>query len=303
MHLDSRDLRYFEVIAVLGHVRAAAGQLNLSQPAVSKCIARLEQNIGARLFEREGRGIRLTPVGEALLQQARRLNVINANALRDIQDFASGDAGTLRLGCGPVMSELFLPTVCALLTRHMPGVKVTILVGMNYTLREKLQQGDIDAILGLVTPDDALFTTYPLLEDTVVVAASSRHPLFKKPDVSPEDVAQAHWVLPVREVASRLWLDAQFRHHKLPPPQAQIEVNATPLLLPMIAHSDMLCFISRHMLARQVQEPQLKELPIAALTMPRALGLTVVKDWRTPTVQRFTDLLHSTRLDAPLVTV
>ncbi|WP_086553597.1 LysR family transcriptional regulator [Acetobacter sp. DmW_043] len=90
MHLDSRDLRYFEVIAGLGHVRAAAEQLNLSQPAVSKCIARLEQNIGARLFEREGRGIRLTPVGEALLQQARRLNVINANALRDIAGLCLG---------------------------------------------------------------------------------------------------------------------------------------------------------------------------------------------------------------------
>ncbi|GBQ92517.1 LysR family transcriptional regulator [Acetobacter nitrogenifigens DSM 23921 = NBRC 105050] len=293
MNVDSRDLRYFEVIAELGHLRLAAEQLHLSQPALSKCVRRLESAIGARLFEREGRGIRLTAVGDALLQQARRLNLMTTNALREIQEFAAGGAGVLRIGCGPVMSELMLPAVCEILTRNMPNVKVTITVGMNYILRDELRHGNIDAILGLVTDADEEFSSHPLLTDTVVIAATQTHRLFRRKNVSIADLADEQWVLPVQQVASRVWLDERFKTYGLPPPKARMEVNATPLLLPMIAHSGLVCFVSRHILGRQLQAPYLKELPIETLTMQRKLGLTTGGTALPPAVLRFVSLMES----------
>jgi DNA-binding transcriptional LysR family regulator len=68
--MDFRDLKYFAVIAEEGHVGRAAERLYKTQPALTKCIDRLEEQLGAPLFERVGRGIRLTPVGEALLPRA-----------------------------------------------------------------------------------------------------------------------------------------------------------------------------------------------------------------------------------------
>ena len=65
--MDLRDLAYFETIAELGHIGRAADRLGRSQPALTKSIQRLEQSLGASLFQRDGRRIRLTPAGELML--------------------------------------------------------------------------------------------------------------------------------------------------------------------------------------------------------------------------------------------
>ena len=294
MKIDSRDLRYFEAIAELGHLRKASEQLHLSQPALSKCIKRLETSVGAPLFSRVGRGIQLTAVGEVLLKQARRLNLMTLSALREVQEFASGDSGLVRLGCGPVIAESLMPGFCAQLRRDLPGIRLTITMGMNYRLREGLRQGQLDVILGLVPEHDDEFEMHPLMDDTVVVAACPGHPLFARSKVDIEDLLDYGWVLPIAEVASRVWLDRQFSQRGLPLPRAQIEVNATPMMLPMIARSSLLCFVSRHTLARQSQQPvpPLRELAIPATTLQRKLGLTLVRTAISPAVRRVVELLR-----------
>ena len=71
--MDLRDLRYFEVIANLEHVGKASEQLHRTQPALTGCIRRLEEECGAPLFEKAGRGIRLTAAGRVLLKWAQRM--------------------------------------------------------------------------------------------------------------------------------------------------------------------------------------------------------------------------------------
>ena len=70
--MDLRDLTYFEVIAELGHLGQAADRLGRTKPALTKCVHRLEAALGAKLFQREGRSIVITPAGSLLLAQARR---------------------------------------------------------------------------------------------------------------------------------------------------------------------------------------------------------------------------------------
>ena len=110
--MDLRDLAYFEVIADLGHMGRAAERLGRTQPALTKCIQRLEEAVGADLFERTGRGIALTRVGEVLLSRARRMRSAMEEALREVSDFAAGSAGHVRIGCGATMGEYLLPQVC-----------------------------------------------------------------------------------------------------------------------------------------------------------------------------------------------
>ena len=73
--LDLRDLRYFETIAELGHLGQAAKRVHRTQPALTSCVRRLEAAFGTPLFERVGRGIRLTPAGALLLARAQRLRL------------------------------------------------------------------------------------------------------------------------------------------------------------------------------------------------------------------------------------
>lgn len=297
MQIDSRDLRYFETIAELGHLRRASDQLHRSQPALSKCIKRLEEVVGAPLFERVGRGIQLTAVGDVLLQQARKLNRMTEGALREVQEFATGEAGLVRIGCGPVMVESMMPGICELVTQHMPGVRLSITMGMNYFLRDELRQGNIDVIFGLVPDADTEFRMHALMDDTVVVAASREHPLFRKRKLDIADLVDYQWVLPIPAVASRLWLDQQFADRDLPLPTAQIEVNTIPMLLTTIARRNLLCFVSRHTLAKQTQTPRIDEMAIPATTLQRKLGVTLMHSSLSPAVRKFVELLRAYKDD------
>lgn len=292
MDLDLRDLRYFQIIAELGHLGRAADALGRSQPALTKCVRRLESALDAELFARKGRGIVLTQVGEMLLVRTRRLRVSADTVLREVQQFARGDAGRVRLGCGTTSAEHLLPAVCDLVLSKAAGITLEINVAMNYVLREQLRRGEIELILGMIHEPDNEFAALPLKEDIVVVAAGHAHPIFKKQNPKIADLAKYGWVLPVPQVDSRRWLDATFEKHDLPPPHAQIEANSTPMPQHMIASAQLLCFVSRHTLSRGSDSP-LREVPIEATTMRRLAGLTYHGAHRAPPVQRVVDLMSA----------
>ncbi|WP_226348759.1 LysR family transcriptional regulator [Alcaligenes sp. 13f] len=101
MNLNFRDLKYFQIVAELGNVGLAADKLGRTKPALSKAIHRLEDAFECELFERKGRGIQLTAVGEVLLARARLLRGATEEVLREVNDFSRGQAGHVRIGSGP----------------------------------------------------------------------------------------------------------------------------------------------------------------------------------------------------------
>ena len=128
--MDMRDLRYFEVTAQLEHVAKAAAQLHRSQPAITKSIRRLEADIGARLFDQSGRGIRLTAEGRALLRRARELRLEMESLRQEVADIAGGRTGTVRLGVTSTAAEYLLPELAQALLLEAPEVRMEISVRM-----------------------------------------------------------------------------------------------------------------------------------------------------------------------------
>ena len=169
--MDFRDLKYFAVIAEEGHVGRAAERLFKTQPALTKCIDRLEEQLGAPLFERVGRGIRLTPVGEALLHRARRISLMMDETAREIGDYAHGREGNIRLGCIPTLAEHILPGICQQLLAEAEKVTIDLKVSMNDALLEGLKAGELDVVLGPMIQDDELFHTEEIMRDEMVVMA------------------------------------------------------------------------------------------------------------------------------------
>src|SRR6476469_4587157 len=117
--MDFRDLKYFEAIADEGHLGRAAERLYRTQPALTKCIDRLEEELGAKLFERAGRGLRLTGVGEVLLARTRQMS-----------------------------KELLA---------EASKVTVALKVSMNDVLLGALKAGELDLVLGPLTQTDETF--------------------------------------------------------------------------------------------------------------------------------------------------
>ena len=107
--MDQRDLRYFETIAELQHVGRAAQKLHRTQPALTSSIRRLEEDCGAPLLERAGRGIRLTPAGHVLLKWAQRVRFDLEDARRELAALGTGLAGQVRVGIVPTAAQFLLP--------------------------------------------------------------------------------------------------------------------------------------------------------------------------------------------------
>lgn len=262
MDINLRDLKYFEAVAELGHVGLAADKLGRTQPALTKAVQRLEDAFDSKLFERHGRGIQLTAVGEVLLARARLLRGATEEALREVNDFARGNAGHVRIGSGPIAADYVLPEICNLLLAEARDTTIDITTGPSMMLRERLREGTLDLLIGLMPENDDELVTHAIVEDVVVVATSRNHPVFQLPDITMESLLQWNWVLPLETIPSRQWLDAAFRSRGLPTPAVQINANSVPLLPRLIAHNDLLSFLSRHTLAEGRGTEALRELSL-----------------------------------------
>jgi LysR family transcriptional regulator, cyn operon transcriptional activator len=141
--VNLRSLRTFVLTAEMGGLGRACARLNLSQPAASRQIHALEADLGVVLFERVGRGLRLTSDGEDLLQRSQQL-LTHSDLLTDhAKALRSGNTGTLKVGATPqVIANLiapFLPTH----RRDHPGVDVRLIEGSDSQQRARLERGEV----------------------------------------------------------------------------------------------------------------------------------------------------------------
>lgn len=288
--LDLRDLRYFEAIAETGHVGRAARKLFRTQPALTGAVRRLEEALGTPLFERAGRGIRLTAAGAALQVRARALRIASEDAIREIGDLGKGVAGLVRVGAVPTVARFLLPALCREFLKEAPGVTFRTVIGHDDMLRGALRAGDLDVVVSFSARADEETASHAILEDDCVVVASRAHPIFgKKPRM--KDLLDYRWVLAAPGAATREWLEHAFRSRGLPGPQAQIETNLILLLPPLIERTNLLSFISRRHLKRG---SALREVALKETTMRRRFAVTYRKDsYLSPAARRCVEMLRS----------
>ena len=289
--LDLRDLRYFEAIAELGHMGRAAKALHRTQPALTGCVRRLEATLGTVLFERVGRGIRLTAAGEALLSRARSIRIASQDAVREIGDLGKGLAGLVRIGTLPTVARFLLPPLCREVIKATPGITLKAVVGHNDVLKAALKSGELDLTVSFSAREEPDLATHVIFEDDVVVVANRTHPIFRGRQKL-KDLLGYKWVLGGSGVATREWLNNAFTSRGLEPPVVQIETNLILMLPPLIAQSHLLTFVSRRHLAVSRGE-LLREVAFKETTMRRRFAVTYRTDsYLSPAARRLVDLLR-----------
>ena len=179
MKIDPKHLAQLSVIAEAGSFQSAADRLGLTQPALSRNMKTLEERLGAKLFNRDGRksvpnalGLRLSRNGQTI-----RLAEEQASVLAD--QSAQGAVGELRIGAPPIVAGRFLSSVMARFIRENPNCVVEMRTGLVHELRSMLEQGQVDIVIGpqnLADPSDGLEFT-PLIDDRVGILCRAGHPL------------------------------------------------------------------------------------------------------------------------------
>lgn len=292
--MDLRDLRYFETIAQLQHLGRAAEVLHRTQPTLSGCIRRLEEECGAPLFEKDGRGIRLTSAGRVLYKWAQRMRVDVDDAKREIANVVGGLSGHVRIGVVQTAAQFLLPPAARKLMAEAPGVTFKTVVGVADTLLPLLQAGEIDLMVATEIPIKVSgVISQTLLEDCVVVVASARHPLFNMVP-SMEDLTRYRWLLQPVGAPPRDWLDLVFDRRQLPRPDVQFEVSV--IVLPaLILDTGLLSFVPRHHISASGPGAELKEVVLEATTMHRKLTVTYRdNEGLPPAARRLIELLTQT---------
>ena len=167
--MDLKQLRAFMTVADTGNVTRAAELLNLVQPAVSRQLCLLEEDLGTELFQRERHGMVLTEAGKALLVYSRRAMLELDRARAEIGGSAGGIAGLVTVGLLPSTSDMISSRLVSAVAKAYPGIRLRIAMGYAGDLQQWLETGDIDAaVLYGVDREPALQTT-PLLEEPLWV--------------------------------------------------------------------------------------------------------------------------------------
>jgi DNA-binding transcriptional LysR family regulator len=272
--MELRDLEYFRVVAQHGHIGRAAEKLGLTQPALSKSVARLESAVGARLLERTARGVVLTQVGVALIARATHIHTAVDGALREARDLGSGVSGLLRIGTGPTAGEHLLPSVCAELLRGSPGLFIQVVVGLSDVLLAALERGELDIVFGSFPEPRIAGMAYESLgEDVLTVFTRKRHALARTRQLELSQLAGVRWALPNASVTSRRTLQQVLQARRMPAPDVALESNSTQVLLAAVARSDLVGYLPTGAVRASGAMRELALLDVPPLHIERSLGV------------------------------
>lgn len=294
--MDLRDLRYFETIAQLQHVSRASTKLHRTQSALTNSVRRLEKVCGTALFERSGRGITLTAAGNVLLKWAQRVRFDVEDAKRELSSIGQGLAGQVRIGIVPTAARFLLPPVARQLIEEAPGVTLSTTVALADTLKPMLRAGEVDMVVATESAEEAGFASRLLAEDSIVVAASAHHDVFRgQPTL--KDLTRYRWALQPPGAPTRDWLDHTFDRKRLPRPTVQVETTMLIILPDLIVETGLLSFISRHHLAGSAGKQRgLKEVPVKDAVMRRRLVVTYRSNaYLSPAASRLIELFAAER--------
>jgi DNA-binding transcriptional LysR family regulator len=194
--VDTMLLAVFQEVARQGSFTAAARSLGYTQSAVSRQISALEQEIGAGLFDRQPRGVRLTDEGRCLLPHAEAVTGRLGSALDDLRALRDLSAGRLRLGAFATADAALLPEALAAFRRAHPKVAVSLAEGYVREHVAQLHSGDLDLAIVTSTAPGVLdgLRLHHLLDDTLFVAMHRDHPLAGRPGLRLSELSAEDWI-------------------------------------------------------------------------------------------------------------
>ncbi len=179
--MNRNHVAIFRAVAESGSFSGGAEVLGISQPAVSQQVGELETSLGVRLFDRLGRGIRLTRAGEVLAGHARRIGAIEEEAERAIAELRGLRRGRLAIGASTTIGVYLLPDVLGEFRRRHPRIELELEIGNTQNVQEKLAEGLVDVGLTEGFVEAREFDSVVFREDDLVAIAPPGHRLLQGP--------------------------------------------------------------------------------------------------------------------------
>ena len=287
------QIRAVVAIAECGSLRNAARYVGVAQPALSRLIQELEQELGARLFERNATGMALTTIGSAVLRRARTLQNELERISSEVEQMKGNRVGKVEIGLSTASHLALLPRVMAPFERRYPDVRLRIVEGLFPAIERDLQDGAIDFYVGPLAGKDhpRELAVERLFDNRRLVFARRGHPL--RGATSLADLVGAQWVADALTLVGGDELSELFAGYGLPAPYVAVSGQTTLSTIVTVANSDLLAALPQQWLPILEQSGLVAHVPVHETLA--AATICMVKHTRfalTPVAQHLADLFR-----------
>ncbi|WP_165224113.1 pca operon transcription factor PcaQ [Affinirhizobium pseudoryzae] len=274
-----RHLQTFVEVARQGSVVKAADRLNISQPAVTKTIRELEEVLGVLLFEREGRGIRITRPGDVFLRHAAASLTALRQGIDSVSQELLDNVPPVRIGALPTVSTRIMPRAMALFLEEETRSRIKIVTGENAVLLEQLRMGDLDLVVGRLAAPEKMtgFSFEHLYSEKVLFVVRAGHPLLAGGSVF-NGLGDYPVLMPTRGSIIRPFVEQFLIANGVATLPTQVETVSDSFGRAFVRSSDAIWIISSGVVAGDIADGLLASLPIDTGETKGPVGLTLRTD-------------------------
>lgn len=280
LRIKFRHIQTFVEIARQKSVVRAAASLSISQPAVTKTVRELEEVLGVTLFERDGRGIKLSRYGEIFLKHAGATMTALRQAVDSVSQDAANTGTPVRIGALPTVSVSIMPNVMSSFLQEDTGSTVKIVTGENAVLLEQLRVGDLDLVVGRLAAPEKMtgFSFEHLYSEKVRFVVRANHVLLKDDGAIFERLHEFPILTPTRNSVIGPVVDQFLIAHGVGPLPRRIETVSDAFGRAFLRTSDAIWIISEGVVAADIADGTLAVLPLDTGDTSGPVGLTVRAD-------------------------
>ncbi|MEM1261397.1 MAG: LysR family transcriptional regulator [Pseudomonadota bacterium] len=276
--MDIRQLRHFVAIFENGNMSKAADHIALSQPALTRSIKNLEDDLGVELFERHARGAAPTPAAQRLYHHAKSILADYARARRDTLRPAEEFAGTVSFGLGALFADPTVDRVLGRFCARHPGARVVMQNGYFEDLLRLINEGELEfALLNLplVKLSDAL-TFEPLLKVRTSIYVAADNPLATANRFSMQALSNAAWACIDQPHALEL-LESLFLAANVVGPKPKVRSNSLSTIRSLVTYDGFVGMLPDHIAAGACRAGSVVRLPVPSTPFIRTAGIVARK--------------------------
>jgi DNA-binding transcriptional LysR family regulator len=264
-----RQLEVFVAVARRRSFTAAAKELHVSQPAVSMQVRDLESDCGVPLFERVGRGIRLTDAGEELARCAEKVSEALQETQERLDALRGLKTGMLKLGAVST-AKYFTPSLLAAFQREYPGVTIRFSVGNREEMTRNLADSESDLVIMGRPPRELDTVAEAFAAHPLVIIAAPSHPLAARRDIPIRDLARENFLIREQGSGTRAAMERLFKdrgaHY-----QASMEVSSNETIKQAVIAGMGISLLSAHTVGLELNAGRLVVLDVQ--------GLPILREW------------------------
>ncbi len=263
--MDFKQLQTFVQVADLGSFTRAANVLRVAQPALSRQVRALEVELRQTLFDRNGRGVTLTPAGQRLLAHGRGILQQVERARQDLDEHRGAATGLLSIGLPPSVGRALTAPLVETFRERFPKAQLTMMEGLSTYALEWLAQGRIDCAVVYNATPSAAFELQPVLEEKLYLVSArtgSSTKLVGRP-VTLVELAQHELAIPSRPHAIRMRLEAALAEASLKP-RVGLEIDSVPAILDLVQRHPLHAVLSLNAIAGSGAAERLRARPVVS---------------------------------------